>query len=529
MNNFDQRPAAFFTVLLLLFIVQLTSASYTKGCPVRKFITLSPTLLHRPVNERLTWQGARDYCKSICSDLVVDGMKDKRIARTLSYEFTDFISSAWVGLRKVNETWTWLDGTTNVTSGWDVNWQPYEYEDSNTCGYTWYDTRLYDGDCDWLKYAICEAKIVDQCLMPAGVESFRIEDEYLISSSDVNQNYSAKYGRLNQPDHCWSPKVRRPGEWLMVDLTVTHNVTGIVLQGCNVDDTASWIPSYKLIFSLDRKTWFDEQFNGASSSSIENHEIKSSIFNADIAMVRFLNNSIRARYVKVVILSWKFNPGLRMEVLGCPIDDVCSNNPCMNKGKCLLQQDGDYTCACTPSYTGRNCDEIAGSETHEATTALLWSVVVSFFLIVLIVLLSVKAADSIFQRRRMNADSSSSKKQYSISITSCNELCRDDSFFTKYKEGVITSKKGSDYEKERIIHSHRSIQKDSTENMQVQNESESLICCKNALYENQKKKQEERDISSSFKTNGDDIKTTYDHHNSRAELQQLHNAIESII
>ena len=43
--------------------------------------------------------------------------------------------------------------------GWEVDWQPPQYEITNTCGYTWYDTRLHDADCNWLKYAVCEAKI----------------------------------------------------------------------------------------------------------------------------------------------------------------------------------------------------------------------------------------------------------------------------------------------------------------------------------------------------------------------------------
>ena len=52
-----------------------------------------------------------------------------------------------------------------------------------------------------------------------------------------------------------------------MDLETTHNITGIILQGCNnLHSTNSWILSYKLLFSNDQKKWEDEEGENQTNS-----------------------------------------------------------------------------------------------------------------------------------------------------------------------------------------------------------------------------------------------------------------------
>lgn len=38
------------------------------------------------------------------------------------------------------------------------------------------------------------------------------------------------------------------------------------------------------------------------------------------------------------------------------VDECAANNPCKNGAKCTNKH-GDYTCSCSSSFTGKNCDQ----------------------------------------------------------------------------------------------------------------------------------------------------------------------------
>ncbi|XP_067047616.1 uncharacterized protein [Acropora muricata] len=40
------------------------------------------------------------------------------------------------------------------------------------------------------------------------------------------------------------------------------------------------------------------------------------------------------------------------------VKNLCNPSPCMHNGRCVEINDEDYTCACTPGYSGKNCDEL---------------------------------------------------------------------------------------------------------------------------------------------------------------------------
>ena len=76
--------------------------------------------------------------------------------------------NTWVGLRRIQGIWTWLDGTTIKNS--DVTWQPgfpltlpnYNCALINplTTDDQHYGTDLGSYDCTWTAFAVCEIPLL---------------------------------------------------------------------------------------------------------------------------------------------------------------------------------------------------------------------------------------------------------------------------------------------------------------------------------------------------------------------------------
>nr|XP_015805421.2 C-type lectin domain family 12 member B isoform X1 [Nothobranchius furzeri] len=70
-----------------------------------------------PARQR-TWAGARDDCRGKSSDLtVVADEQERNYVFTISVPETG-ITGFWIGLRAVNGTWKWIDGTDLTNQGW---------------------------------------------------------------------------------------------------------------------------------------------------------------------------------------------------------------------------------------------------------------------------------------------------------------------------------------------------------------------------------------------------------------------------
>lgn len=90
------------------------------------------------------------------------------------------------------------------------------------------------------------------CSHPLGMESGRIANARITSSSAYNGRYTAPNGRLHKP-FCWIARHNNHNQWFKVDFLRTTTVRKIVTQGRR--DANQWVKRYKLTYSLDTLHW----------------------------------------------------------------------------------------------------------------------------------------------------------------------------------------------------------------------------------------------------------------------------------
>ena len=99
----------------------------------------------------------------------------------------------------------------------------------------------------------------------------------------------------------WSAKTNKAGEWIQLDLGKEQMVVGTVIQprGKNYQ----YVTEYTVSTSLDGKTW------KAVPGVYEGHA-------TELKEVRFSDGVVvRARYVRLIVKSWKGHVSLRADVL----------------------------------------------------------------------------------------------------------------------------------------------------------------------------------------------------------------------
>ena len=100
-----------------------------------------------------------------------------------------------------------------------------------------------------------------------GFEEGIIKDSQITASSEYNQEYAAKNGRLNFQgqvgrEASWSTKSNDDQQWLQVDLQYQVDLTGISSQGrgdCTCDE---WVESYTVSYSNNGTYFIDFKQNG---------------------------------------------------------------------------------------------------------------------------------------------------------------------------------------------------------------------------------------------------------------------------
>ena len=90
------------------------------------------------------------------------------------------------------------------------------------------------------------------CNRPLGLESGRIPNAKITSSSAYNARYTAPNGRLNKP-FCWIARHKNHNQWFKVDFGRVTTVRKIATQGRR--DANQWVTRYKLTYSLDTLHW----------------------------------------------------------------------------------------------------------------------------------------------------------------------------------------------------------------------------------------------------------------------------------
>ncbi|KAI8510687.1 hypothetical protein Bbelb_116030 [Branchiostoma belcheri] len=101
---------------------------------------------------------------------------------------------------------------------------------------------------------------------------------------------------------------------LAVDLGEMKTVTGTIIQG-RYHHTNQWVTSYKLQYSVDGLSWI------TYASSDGSEEVFPGNTNRYTPVTNLLNSPTGARYVRFLPQSWYGHMSMRVEVLGCSVND----------------------------------------------------------------------------------------------------------------------------------------------------------------------------------------------------------------
>ena len=128
-----------------------------------------------------------------------------------------------------------------------------------------------------------------------------IDDSAFSSSSDFNEDHSARFSRLHSTSGKanWSAKVNDRNQWLQVDLGKLEFIVAVAVQGRF--NHKQWVSRYSLQISTDLEKW--EKFENISGSSDQE---KVSEFH--------LPKSIQGRYVRFLPQEWHKHISMRIDV-----------------------------------------------------------------------------------------------------------------------------------------------------------------------------------------------------------------------
>ncbi|XP_066290412.1 uncharacterized protein [Branchiostoma lanceolatum] len=149
---------------------------------------------------------------------------------------------------------------------------------------------------------------------PMGVESGAIPDAQMTASSEYNDNHGPRRGRLYIVNDdggigAWCAKTNDGNQWLQVDLGKVEEVSGVVTQG-RQDCCDQWVTTYKLHFSTDGANWrpYIDRFG--------RQKVLQGDSDRDTPQRHLLDESVTARYVRFMIVTWQNHICMRVEVLG---------------------------------------------------------------------------------------------------------------------------------------------------------------------------------------------------------------------
>eukprot|EP00058_Branchiostoma_floridae_P006902 XP_002592390.1 hypothetical protein BRAFLDRAFT_67255 [Branchiostoma floridae] len=157
------------------------------------------------------------------------------------------------------------------------------------------------------------------CSDPLGMEFGAIPDGSITASSSLRAWYGPYRGRLNivSGGGAWVAKYNNIRQWLQVDLGEMKNVSGTIIQGQPTNN--QWVTSYKLQYSTDRLSWTTYADNDGSEMVFPGN------VDRNTPVTNLLDNPVDARYVRIVVLSWRLHIAMRVEIVGCDIGQLTNN------------------------------------------------------------------------------------------------------------------------------------------------------------------------------------------------------------
>ncbi|XP_067007369.2 lactadherin [Anabrus simplex] len=167
-----------------------------------------------------------------------------------------------------------------------------------------------------------------ECARPLGLTTGAVRDWQLSASStlpqDLDPECHVRYARLHQPrGRAWCARTKTPDHWLLVDLGVAAEVTGVMTQGRA--DRDEWVTAFSLSYSQDAFRWdFTVDVDGQRKVYSGNSDAHSVRHN-------YVEPPITARFIRIHVLEWNRHPSLRLEVVGCQECNQLISNPPFTK------------------------------------------------------------------------------------------------------------------------------------------------------------------------------------------------------
>ncbi|PFX33161.1 Coagulation factor V [Stylophora pistillata] len=156
----------------------------------------------------------------------------------------------------------------------------------------------------------------DGCVSPYGMKNRKISDSQIKSSSQLDENLSAKHSRLHSKANrenggSWSALKNDVKQWLQVDLGSYIRVTDIATQGRNGHD--EWVTKFRLQCGEDEDIFhfFEDPEDFAAMVFKGNADSDTVVYNA-------LAPPIITRYIRFKPAEWHNRISIRIEIYGCP-------------------------------------------------------------------------------------------------------------------------------------------------------------------------------------------------------------------
>uniref|UniRef100_A0A671MMD9 Adipocyte enhancer-binding protein 1 n=1 Tax=Sinocyclocheilus anshuiensis TaxID=1608454 RepID=A0A671MMD9_9TELE len=178
---------------------------------------------------------------------------------------------------------------------------------------------------------------------PLGMESHRIENDQLLTSSVYQHRYGSHRARLNiqasgEEDDtnggAWCANPEEKVHWIELDARTLTEFTGVITQGRDDPLESDYVSSYYVAFSNDSREWTVLDDGYAEWLFFGNSDKNTPVLS------QFMEPVV-ARYIRILPQSWNGTMCMRMEVLGCPVPDPLSQYQSQNE--VTHRDDLDYT------------------------------------------------------------------------------------------------------------------------------------------------------------------------------------------
>ncbi|XP_051950936.1 inactive carboxypeptidase-like protein X2 [Xyrauchen texanus] len=178
---------------------------------------------------------------------------------------------------------------------------------------------------------------------PLGMESHRIDNDQLLTSSISHHRYGAHRARLNiqasgdeddMNGGAWCANPEEKVHWIELDARTLTEFTGVITQGRDDPLEGDYVSSYYVAFSNDSREWTVLHDGYAEWLFFGNSDKSTPV------LTQFMEPVV-GRYIRILPQSWNGTVCMRMEVFGCPVPDPQSQHQSQNE--VMSRDDLDYT------------------------------------------------------------------------------------------------------------------------------------------------------------------------------------------